>query len=474
MSEAKRSYVRFSLAQRIEHLVLILSFSILGLTGLPQKYPLSPISQGVVEFLGGVETIRVIHRVAATVFLIEAIYHLVVVGYKLFVRRKEASMVPTIKDGRDAVDSFLYNLGLRKTAPKMPRYNFTEKAEYWAMLWGLFVMAVTGFMLWNPIATTNFLPGEFIPAAKVAHGGEAVLAVLAIILWHFWHVHLRFFNKSMFTGRMDRHAMQDEHGLELENIETGRLAGPPAPADNSQRMRLFVPVASVVALVLLAGVVYFVSFEESSLTTLPPAERVAVLVTQTPTTAPPTPTPAPTQPPQAEESDALAWTGRIGTLFVERCSNCHGGAGGFSAEEYTAVMEAVVPGSPQDSPVVQVQEAGHPVQFTEEQLADVAAWIEAGAPETPGGQAAEPGAGGEAITWGGQVEDLFATRCTGCHGTMGDYSAETYADALEAVEPGNPDGSEVVQVQQAGGHPGMFTTEELQTVMDWIQAGAQE
>jgi len=472
MSETKKSFLRFSLAQRLEHIILILSFTTLALTGLPQKFPLSPISQAVVSALGGIETIRVIHRIAATVFLIEAIYHLVVAGYKLYVRRGEASMLPSIKDGRDAVDSVKYNLGLRETPPKMPRFNFTEKAEYWAMLWGFVVMAVTGYMLWNPIATTNLLPGEFIPAAKVAHGGEAILAVLAIILWHFWHVHLRMFNKSMFTGRISRHAMENEHGLELERIESGLLPPPPPPEVQRKRMRIFVPVASVVTIVLLVGVVYFISFEESSITTLPPTDRVAVVVTQTPTSAAPTPTQAPTEPPLAEDEDALAWTGRIGSLFTTRCTACHGGAGGFSAEDYGSVLEAVEPGSPRDSVVVQVQETGHPIEFTEEQMADVVAWIEAGAPETPGGVAAQPGDEGE-LTWSAQVDDLFATRCGSCHGTVGGFSAETYDAVMDGVEPGSPEDSLVVTIQQ-NGHPGVFTSDELQTVIAWIQAGAPE
>ncbi len=471
MSEVKKSYLRFSLPQRIEHFVLILSFTILGLTGLPQKYPFSPISQWFIDVMGGIEAVRIVHRVAATVFVLESIYHLVVVGYKLYVRREEASMVPTIKDGRDAIHSIKYNLGLTNKSPKMPRYNFTEKAEYWAMLWGFFVMAVTGFMLWNPIATTNVLPGEFIPAAKVAHGGEAVLAVLAILLWHFWHVHARLFNKSMFTGQIERHFMKEEHGLELERIESGRLPKAPPAAVQQQRMKLFVPVASVVSLALLAGVIYFVTFEQTSVTTISPVEQVAILVTQTPTPVPPTPTPAPTRPSQAGSADALAWTGIIGTAFQEKCTTCHGAAGGFSAENYASVVKAVVPGNPQESLIVQIQQSNHPMTFSEEQLSKVVAWIAAGAPETPGG----PSAGGaEALTWSGQVEALFATKCSACHGEQGGFSAETYDKVLAAVKPGSPAESSVVTIQQAGGHPGMFTADELQTVIDWIQSGALE
>ena len=184
-------YLRFDVLQRIEHWVLVASFTTLAVTGLVQKFALFPLSPIIVRLLGGIESVRIIHRVAATVFLIEAIYHLISIGYKLYVEKKSASMLPGIKDLQDAFQTLAFNLGLAKERPKMGRYNFIEKAEYWALVWGLVIMALTGFMLWNPIATTRWLPGEVVPAAKAAHGAEAVLAVLAIMLWHFYHVHIR-------------------------------------------------------------------------------------------------------------------------------------------------------------------------------------------------------------------------------------------------------------------------------------------
>lgn len=462
-------FVRFSRAQRIEHFVLILSFTLLALTGLPQKYPLSPISLGFVQLFGGVEVLRVIHRIAATVFLIESIYHVVVVGYKLFVRREQASMVPTIKDGKDAIQAFQYNLGMRKDAPKMPRYNFTEKAEYWAMIWGLLVMAVTGFMLWNPIATTNILPGEFIPAAKVAHGGEAVLAVLAIILWHFYHVHIRHFNKSMFTGKMDRHAMAEEHGAELEDIEAGRVHTPPPAPVVRQRMTIFVPIAAITSLVLLAGVYWFVTFEQSSITTLPREEQPQAFVPQTPTIAPPTATPKPTNP---AETGMVVWAAGVNGLFQDRCLNCHGAIPGFEADSYESVLQYVEPGNPEGSIAYTVQEqGGHPGQFTDRELALVRAWIENGALEqSESGEAAGGEAGAD--TWA-SLEPVFQSQCASCHGSIGGFSAESFDAVMQAVTPGDAEGSAVVQVQREG-HPGMFQPEDLQRVIDWINAGAPQ
>jgi cytochrome b subunit of formate dehydrogenase len=150
----------------------------------------------------------------------------------------------------------------------MDRYTWEEKVEYWSLIWGTIVMIATGFMLWNPVATARFLPGEFIPAAQVVHGGEALLAILAVLVWHFYSVHLRQFNRSMFTGEMGEHEMQEEHPLELERIRAGEHET--ASAEQiARRERVFLPIAGVVALVLLTVLYWFVTFEQTAITTLP-------------------------------------------------------------------------------------------------------------------------------------------------------------------------------------------------------------
>src|ERR1035437_11071334 len=104
--------------------------------------------------------------------------------------------------------------------------------------------------------TALYLPGQFIPAAKAAHGGEAVLAVLAIIVWHFYNVHIRMFNKSMFTGKLTRHQMEEEHSLEFDDVAAGKVN--PAPSSETVRRRqfVFIPVAIIVA-VLGVGIIYW-------------------------------------------------------------------------------------------------------------------------------------------------------------------------------------------------------------------------
>jgi len=129
-------------------------------------------------------------------------------------------------------------------------------------------MILTGFVLWNPIATTRLFPGEFIPAAKAAHGGEALLAVLSIVTWHMYNVHVKSFNKSMFTGWLSRHEMEEEHPLELAALENSP-AKTVVPAVLRRRQRLYLPVAVLFSLVLLVSVYFFVTFEATAITTVP-------------------------------------------------------------------------------------------------------------------------------------------------------------------------------------------------------------
>jgi formate dehydrogenase gamma subunit len=381
------SYTRFGIFERVEHWTLFASFTTLGVTGLVQKYATFGLAQAIMAALGGIETVRVIHRVAATVMMFETIYHLGAAGYKLFVRRDRMTMLPTLSDVRNAVQALLYNLGFGKTRPQQGRYTFEEKAEYWALIWGTVVMGVTGFMMWNPIATTRFLPGIVVPAAKAAHSGEALLAVLAIIIWHFYHVHLRHFNKSMFSGKISEKEMLEEHPLELADLKAG-VSTAPEPALIQRRQRVFYPVFGLVAVLMLVGIYAFVTIEDTAITTLPPAEQLQVFAPLTPT---PLPTALPTATPDAALASASTWDAGIDELIREKCGVCHSGAsafGGLDLSTYAAAGnggvsgDGIVPGDPDNSSVIIRQSTGdHPGQFSGEELAVIKSWIEAGAPQ---------------------------------------------------------------------------------------------
>lgn len=291
-------YRRFNSIQRAQHALLIFSFTLLALSGLPQKFAGDAWAETMIMWMGGIENARVIHRYAAIVLVFVSIAEVIMLGYKIYVERARWTMFPRVQDAFDAFNQFFFNLGWRKQEPRYDRYSWGEKFEYWALVWGTLIMALTGFILWNPILSSKLLPGEWIPAAKAAHGGEALLAVLAIVVWHFYNVHFKTFNKSMFTGKMSRHEMEQEHALELELIEQGK-ASYQAPAEIQQRRRRrFLPFAIVTSALLLFGLYLFVTAETTALSSVPPIsaqQQVFAPRTFTPTATriPPTPTPAP-------------------------------------------------------------------------------------------------------------------------------------------------------------------------------------
>ena len=307
-TQEQKTYPRFSSVQRFEHVVIIVTFVGLAITGLPQRYADQSWAMDLIDILGGVESVRIIHRVLASILIAESIFHGGVICYKLYVLRQQATMMPSFRDLQDMVQWFAYNLGLRAEHPHMPRYNFGEKAEYWALVWGTLIMIATGFILWNPITFARLLPGQIIPAARAAHSGEALLAVLAIIVWHMYTVHFKHFNRSMFTGNMSHEEMSEEHAEELAEIEGQEKALEPweqVEPDTGWRERLYWIYAFIGSTLLISGLVWLITVENSAISTVPRNEEVVIFAPQV----------------EIESGDAAVGRALWSTL---RCSFCHG------------------------------------------------------------------------------------------------------------------------------------------------------
>jgi formate dehydrogenase subunit gamma len=162
----ERYFLRFSRWQRLEHWLLVLTFSILLITGLSQKYDDAALSATVMDLLGGVSNARFLHRIAATVFVIESLLHVGVIGWSIVKRRFRPTMLITPQDFRDAINMLRYSVGLIPEKPRFDRYDYRQKFEYWGILFGAVIMIATGAVLWFPAEVTRLLPGELVPAAK--------------------------------------------------------------------------------------------------------------------------------------------------------------------------------------------------------------------------------------------------------------------------------------------------------------------
>ena len=218
-------------------MLLIVSFGMLCLTGIPQKFHDAALARWIINTLGGITVVQTIHHVFAFMMAGETVYHIAALVRSVFVAksRNRFSMVPGKSDLVDAWQDVSYNLGRRQEPARAGRFSWKEKLEYWALIWGTAVMMVTGAILLWPSLVTRVIPGYFVPAAKAAHGAEALLAFLAILIWHFYNTHFSRgkmpLDTSMFTGKVTRERMEHEHPRELEAAErAGAHARPAKPS----------------------------------------------------------------------------------------------------------------------------------------------------------------------------------------------------------------------------------------------------
>ena len=231
----QRYCVRFSKRQRIEHLLVMVLFILLALTGFPQKFFDVAFSQWLIVQLGGIDRVRWLHRVSGVLFAVVAILHLAVVLTLAASKRIPLNMIPTKKDFHDAIITLRYYLGLSEEQAQFDRYEYRQKFEYWGLILGGLIMISTGFILYFPIFWTRFLPGEVIPAANVAHSSEGLLAFLIVIIWHIYNAHLNPdvfpFDTSIFTGKISEERMEKEHPLEYARL----MAADAPPSNNTER-----------------------------------------------------------------------------------------------------------------------------------------------------------------------------------------------------------------------------------------------
>jgi cytochrome b subunit of formate dehydrogenase len=232
-----RLVVRMTLHQRWQHVALFTSFITLVITGFALKYPDSWLA----ALLAMSERVRgITHRVAGGVLIGVGVYHIVYIALTKDGRRLVTDFLPAPKDASDAWGILLHYLGLRSEKPEFARFSYAEKAEYWALVWGLVVMAATGIMLWAKVAVGNLFARWWLDVATAIHFYEAVLATLAIVVWHFYQV---FFDPDVYPmnwawwdGKMSFEHYREEHGLDSQTLlEASRAeADTKGPATDSQ------------------------------------------------------------------------------------------------------------------------------------------------------------------------------------------------------------------------------------------------
>ncbi|MCL6518782.1 MAG: hypothetical protein K6T99_03040 [Armatimonadetes bacterium] len=221
-AEKTRYFERFSLNRRIQHIVLMFSFTLLVITGLPVRYSDSQISATVIQIMGGFTARAILHRVGAIILICLAVYHVIHTALTHEGRNEFRALLPRWKDFTDLFHMLKYFFALAKSKPKFDRYNYIEKFEYFAVSWGSVVMILTGFILWFEDKSINILPLWALDVARAVHSWEALLAFLTILIWHMYHVHLKPghfpMDRVWIDGKISEDKIKHNHPLEYERI----------------------------------------------------------------------------------------------------------------------------------------------------------------------------------------------------------------------------------------------------------------
>jgi cytochrome b subunit of formate dehydrogenase len=192
---------------------------VLVVTGFALKYPDSWLS--LIPGMG--ERVRgIVHRIAGIAMIGASVYHLIYAILTRDGRKLILDLLPEPKDATDVLSVMRYYLGFGREKPEFKRFTYAEKAEYWALVWGVIVMAATGTMLWAKVLVGHLLPRWWLDVATAVHFYEAVLASLAIVVWHFYQIFLDPdaypMNWAWYDGKVSVHHYREEHGLDSETL----------------------------------------------------------------------------------------------------------------------------------------------------------------------------------------------------------------------------------------------------------------
>lgn len=212
MSELK--FKRFTINQRIQHIIFFMSFILLAYTGFPLKFPDEWWSRWMIASVGGFDNRTLIHHISGLAMIGVSIYH---VAYHAILEKPRTDILFNFKDVKDFQQQMLYFLKISDISPKFGRYTWKQKFEYFGAGFGAVIMGFTGILMLNPFESMKYFPIGFIQIANLFHTWEAVLASIAIFIGHFYDEQFeKFPNLTWLTGNVSEKEMKHEHPLEYE------------------------------------------------------------------------------------------------------------------------------------------------------------------------------------------------------------------------------------------------------------------
>lgn len=257
---------RFSVGQRLFHVLLMLSFLTQGATGLGRMYIETAWGKGLASFFGGYGRALTIHKYVGILmicgFLVHLLYLVVSIDWKHFKSSLFGpdSLIPTPGDAREFIHHVCWFFGLIR-APRFDRWGYWEKFDYWAVFWGIPILGITGLILAYPLVSTRVVPGWALNIAFWIHRIEAILAMAHVFIIHFFIGHLRRtsfpMDRAMFEGSVDLDVATHEKPFWVARLaQTGKLQGMLVPESKPVRRLLFYVfgyAAMMVGVFLLIG-----------------------------------------------------------------------------------------------------------------------------------------------------------------------------------------------------------------------------
>jgi cytochrome b subunit of formate dehydrogenase len=218
-STGHRYFVRLTYAERMQHGIFVSCFIILAATGLMLEVPDETVMQVLGEARAAVFYWRgIVHRIAGTVLILTSLYHICYLVFARAGRRWFVDMLPRFSDLTGMVGNMLYYIGARDEPPKFDRFYYKQKIEYGALVAGSTIMIITGLILWTEVRWSRFV----LDLSTIVHGMEAILACLAIMIWHLYEVHLRPhkypMSKVWINGLIHEEEMKEEFPLYYDKI----------------------------------------------------------------------------------------------------------------------------------------------------------------------------------------------------------------------------------------------------------------